>query len=63
MQNKVLSIASKHGFILSRSRNHFVFRHESGAVVTCSKTASDYRALRNIEALFKRASLQGPAKK
>lgn len=45
----IIKLCTKHGFSLHRSRNHLVFIHPSGARLTTSKTASDSRALRNIE--------------
>jgi hypothetical protein len=42
-------MAKKHGFVLVRQKKHFVFKHYSGVVFVCSKTASDRRAFCNIK--------------
>ncbi len=52
--NDIIGLCEKHGFSLKRSRKHLVFVHPSGAHLTTSKTASDNRALRNIERDIKR---------
>jgi len=35
---------------------HMKLRHESGAIVTCASTPSDWRAIRNLRARIKRVS-------
>lgn len=57
MTNKPLfSLAKRYGFSLIRSRKHFVFKHPEGPLLTCSMSASDHRALRNVERDLKRLS-------
>jgi predicted RNA binding protein YcfA (HicA-like mRNA interferase family) len=45
----IVKLCAKHGFSLHRAKNHLVFLHASGARLVTSKTASDSRALKNIE--------------
>ena len=42
-------------FSLVREKNHRVWKHPSGAVITTSKTASDWRILKKIERDIRRA--------
>jgi predicted RNA binding protein YcfA (HicA-like mRNA interferase family) len=49
MQKELIRMAKKHGFVLVRQKKHFVFKHYSGVVFVCSKTASDRRAFCNIK--------------
>ena len=50
MLNKELrKFIESQGFSLVRQKKHFVFKHDSGIVFTCSKTCSDYRAIRNVK--------------
>jgi hypothetical protein len=51
----VLRLAELHGYALIRSRRHLVFRHPTGATVVTASSPSDRRALRNIEARFRRS--------
>jgi predicted RNA binding protein YcfA (HicA-like mRNA interferase family) len=50
----VKKLCEKHGFKLMRCKKHFVWKHPSGASLVTSKSASDYRALANIERNIKR---------
>jgi predicted RNA binding protein YcfA (HicA-like mRNA interferase family) len=45
----IKAMAERYGFSLVRQKKHFVFKHPSGAVFVCGKSASDYRAIRNAE--------------
>lgn len=45
----IVKLCAKYGFSLHRAKNHLVFLHASGARLVTSKTASDSRALKNIE--------------
>lgn len=45
----IVELCARYGFSLHRAKNHLVFLHPLGARLVTSKTASDSRALRNIE--------------
>ena len=54
---QLLKQAAKHGWSCSlRNGGHLKITHTSGAVVTAASTASDYRALKNVRAVFERVS-------
>jgi predicted RNA binding protein YcfA (HicA-like mRNA interferase family) len=48
-KSPVIKLAQSYGFELIRASNHLVFAHPSGCRLVASKTASDNRALKNIE--------------
>lgn len=49
LSKDIKKLAEKYGFVLARQKKHFVFKHPSGAIFTCSKSCSDHRALKNAE--------------
>ena len=49
----IVKLASRYGFTLVRRKNHLVFANSDGQKLVTSKTASDARALRNIEGTIK----------
>ena len=50
INKKALELIRSYGYQLIREKKHFVFKHQTtGRVFVCSKSASDHRALRNIE--------------
>lgn len=50
INKEVMALIKSYGYEMVRQKKHFVFKHTtSGQVFVCSKTASDYRSLRNIE--------------
>jgi hypothetical protein len=52
-KNSVQRLAKKFGYELRRQSKHLIWQHQTtGAVVTTSKTPSDWRALRSIEKNF-----------
>lgn len=57
-ERELRKVASQWGFELVECRNHFKWRHPSGAQVTTGVTVSDHRARRNIEAQFRKALMQ-----
>jgi predicted RNA binding protein YcfA (HicA-like mRNA interferase family) len=55
MNKELKAMAKQYGFVLVRQRKHFVFKHCDGAIIVCSKTASDRRAFCNIRKEMERA--------
>ena len=57
-KNTIHRLANQFGYELRRQSNHLIWKHQmTGAVVTTSKTPSDWRALRNIEKQFAHGAL------
>jgi len=55
-RDQVTPLMRVHEFTLRReSGKHRIWQHASGALVTTSKTASDHRALKNIERDIRRS--------
>jgi predicted RNA binding protein YcfA (HicA-like mRNA interferase family) len=55
-------LATQSGFILVRIRKHMVFKHPTGAIVSCPATPSDSRrGLKQFQADIRKALSQGPA--
>ena len=54
MSKEIVRIVNHYGFVLARQKNHYVFKHPSGAVFVCGKTLSDKRALENIKKEIRR---------
>jgi hypothetical protein len=51
--NPVHRLAKQFGYELRRQSKHLIWQHcQTGAIVTTSKSPSDYRAIRNIEKDF-----------
>jgi hypothetical protein len=49
----VKQLAKQFGYELIRQSKHLIWQHcQTGAIVTTSKSPSDYRAIRNIEKDF-----------
>jgi predicted RNA binding protein YcfA (HicA-like mRNA interferase family) len=46
---RIVAIAISLGFVLARTKRHFVFKHPSGATFVAPQSVSDDRALRNAE--------------
>ena len=51
---QIVSLASKYGFKLIRSKKHLVFRNDYGIQFVTAASPSDHRAVKNIKALIKR---------
>lgn len=50
MNKETMELIRSYGYQLIRQKKHFIFRHSTtGQTFVCSKSASDHRALRNIE--------------
>lgn len=45
----LVEAAKRYGFVLHRQNKHLVFKHPSGAILVTSATASDWRAVKNLE--------------
>jgi hypothetical protein len=58
LQNDIIALAKRYGFVLHRQTKHFVFKDAEGRTMVCGKTISDRRALKNIESELKRILLQ-----
>lgn len=54
---RIVELAKSYGFTLLRQKRHFIFKHSSGKIITTSRTASDKRALKNIESTIKKLIL------
>ncbi len=55
-------LATQSGFVLVRIRKHMVFKHPTGAIVSCPATPSDSRrGLKQFQADIRKALNQGPA--
>jgi predicted RNA binding protein YcfA (HicA-like mRNA interferase family) len=55
MQKEIVKLVRSYGYELVRQKKHLVFQHPtSGQVFTCAKSASDFRAMRNVERDLKR---------
>lgn len=50
----LVEAAGRYGFTLLRRNKHLVFKHPSGAMLVTSATASDKRAIKNLEQSAKR---------
>lgn len=60
INKKALELIRSYGYELAREKKHFVFKHsKTGQTFVCSKTASDYRSLRNIERDLKKLQEKG----
>jgi predicted RNA binding protein YcfA (HicA-like mRNA interferase family) len=46
---RIVAMATSLGFILARTKRHFVFKHPNGATFVAPQSVSDDRALRNAE--------------
>jgi predicted RNA binding protein YcfA (HicA-like mRNA interferase family) len=54
-------LATQNGFILVRIRKHMIFKHPTGALVSCPATPSDSRrGLKQFQADIRKALSQGP---
>jgi predicted RNA binding protein YcfA (HicA-like mRNA interferase family) len=57
-RNPIYRLAKQFHYELRRQSSHLIWVHQTtGAVVTTSKTPSDWRALRNIEKHFAHGAL------
>ena len=55
MNKDIEKLVRSYGYELVRQKKHLVFQHPiSGQVFTCAKSASDFRAMRNVERDLKR---------
>lgn len=54
----LVKVAERFGFVLTRRNRHLVFHHPNGAMLVASATASDRRALLNMEHMARRALAQ-----
>lgn len=62
-ENDIFKLIRSHGYELIRERKHFVFKHsQTGHTLVCSRTASDHRALKNIERDLKKLANYGKDK-
>lgn len=52
--SEIKKLCETHGFKLMREKKHFIWKHPSGVVLTTAKSASDRRALTNIDRRIKR---------
>jgi len=56
--SKVLEEAFERGWVIARNKNHLIIRFpQNNQCVSISKTASDWRAIRNIEKQIQRSEL------
>jgi predicted RNA binding protein YcfA (HicA-like mRNA interferase family) len=55
----LVEAAKKYGFVLHRRNKHLIFKHPSGAILVSSATASDWRAVRNLEQNAKKILAEG----
>lgn len=63
ISKEVMALIKSYGYEMVRQKKHFVFKHAtSGQVFVCSKSASDYRSLRNIERDLKKLADYGEKK-
>lgn len=53
-RRELFALVKKHGFVLHRQTKHFIFKHSSGKILVCSKSADDWRSLKNVERDIKR---------
>ena len=53
-RDNIAPIMASYGFALKRSNKHRVWQHPTGAIVTTATTASDRRAILNVERDIKR---------
>lgn len=54
---RIVELAKSYGFTLLRQRRHLIFKHSSGKIITTARSASDKRALKNIESTIKKLIL------
>jgi len=54
MKKELKRLMKINDFTLERQKKHLFWRHKDGAIVVTSKTASDYRALKNIASQIKK---------
>lgn len=54
---RIVELAKFYGFTLLRQKRHLIFKHSSGKIIATSRTASDKRALKNIESTIKKLIL------
>lgn len=51
-----IKFAKDHGFILTRTKRHLVFRHSNGKIVVCPSTPSDTKhGIKNFKKHVKKA--------
>ena len=55
---RIIALAESYNFKLIRQSKHLIFRHECGAQLTTSKSCTDRRALKNVEANIKQILLK-----
>jgi hypothetical protein len=60
---RIAAMAKSLGFILARTKRHFVFKHPSGATFVAPQSVSDGRALRNAERDMRKAISNANARK
>jgi hypothetical protein len=60
---RIVAMAQSLGFVLARTRKHFVFKHPSGATFVAPQSVSDDRALHNAERDMRRAISNANARK
>jgi predicted RNA binding protein YcfA (HicA-like mRNA interferase family) len=53
----VIKEAKKRGWYLERSKNHLIFKHEKGGIVTVPKTGSDIRNCHEVRKNFDRQEI------
>ena len=57
---EISKLMKKNGFELVRNKKHLIFYHTStGRKITTSKTASDWRTMRNLTATINQVVAQG----
>lgn len=56
-KTSITDAANAFGYVLLRQTNHLIWKHpETGAVVVTAKSASDHRALKNVQRYFLRGT-------
>lgn len=53
-RRELFALVKRYGFVLHREKKHYIFKHPSGAMLTCSKSSLDRHRLANVEANIKR---------
>lgn len=53
-RRELFALVKRYGFALHREKKHYIFKHPSGAVLTCSKSSRNRHSLANVEADIKR---------
>jgi len=56
-RRELFALVKRYGFVLYREKKHYIFKHSSGALLTCSKSSLDKHYLLNIKSVIKRLLL------